>query len=415
MVRLLHLQNFSKSSQGKKKLKVKITRRCVIMFYFLFATFINGFAGTPVNGVTDFNNLYTCSFVDLTGIQSAGATGLSATNVDGYDFKIFSLNNTADCGIGIEPFTGQTAMVYGYTENGISTVDSLEITSNGMPYFDLQSVDISMDNSALTSRNVTLTGYHNGSLVPGATLTISLGAASSGTLLTTFDVSSNTAFIGIDKFTIVVPGSDVGAIGVDNVNAINFRSSILPLTLISFSGKSNSGGIQLNWNTTNEINSSSFAIERSLNGTDFKDIGNVRADVSRETSLHNYVFQDIISGLNSAYYYRLKLADYDGNFSYSGIIKVNCSGRQQVYFIYPNPVTSQLLHLRIPPETDGEIKVLTISAEGKILGSSRFTNTVNSQENYFNVQVSQLPAGTYHLQINELKTGLITTLQFVKQ
>ena len=384
------------------------------LLFFCFASIMSdvSFAGTPVNGVTDFNNLYSGSFVDLTGTQSAGSTGLPANNVDGYNFKIFSLNNNADCGIGIEPFTGQTAMVYGYTSNGNSYVDSLEISSNGLTYFDLQSVDISIDDNALTSRSVTLKGYHNGNPVAGATLTITLGAASSGTLLTTFNVSSNAAFVGVDKFTITVPGTDVGAIGVDNVNAINFRSSVLPLTLVSFTGKSVTKGIQLEWSTSNQVNTSDFEIDRSTDGITFENIGQVQANNSQATT-HTYTFEDDNTAAAPAYFYHLKMTDQDGRFMYSPTIKINFPAYANGYSIYPNPVTTGTLHLKIRRGIVGEIQITIIATDGKTL-YKKIMNTANISNNNIDIPVSQLSPGEYRLCITGIKSGLVTSLQFVK-
>ena len=395
---------FTKNEFGKK---------LFLIISFLFGAFTASYATTPVDGVTNFDNLYTCSFVDLTGIQSAGATGLAANDVDGYNFKIFSLNNIADCGIGIEPFTGQTAIVYGYSESGQSLVDSLEISSNGLNYFDLQSVDITWDNGTTASRNITLTGYHNGNPVAGATLTMSLQAASGGGLLATFDVSSNSAFVGIDKFTITVPGTDVGAIGVDNINAINFRSTVLPLTLTSFTGKPLSNGIQLNWNSGNEFNVSSFGIERSTDGISFENIGNVLVNTTGTGAAHTYTYIDANAASNSAYFYRLKMKDHDGHFTYSSTVKINSSAFAKRYSIYPNPVTSGVLHLKVPPGTSGEIKIAVISNDGKELDKKIF-NTGNVSGNYIDIPVNRLLPGVYRLRINEIKTGVLTTLQFVK-
>ena len=104
-----------------------------------------GWFATPVNGNTDFNSLYSGSFVDLTGIQSAGGAGLVASNVAGYDFRLLATSNAVDCGIGIEPFTGQTALVYGYTNSGATNLAALEISSNDSKIFDLQSIGITVD------------------------------------------------------------------------------------------------------------------------------------------------------------------------------------------------------------------------------------------------------------------------------
>ena len=111
MAKILHPSSMNALRPVFKKNLSLRSLTCIIAF-LLCAT---SFAGTPVSGTTTFNEFG--GFVDLTGggMSTAGASGLSATNVDGYDFKLFSDNNSADCGIGIEPFTGETPLVYGYS------------------------------------------------------------------------------------------------------------------------------------------------------------------------------------------------------------------------------------------------------------------------------------------------------------
>ena len=99
--------------------------------------------------------------------------------------------------------------------------------------------------------------------------------------------------------------------------------SVLPVTLLDFSGKLNGTKVDLNWKTANEMNTDHFTVERSNDGINFIPIGNVKAKGSLST-VTNYDLVDPIpiKGLN---YYRLKMVDLDGSFVYSKtiIIRIN--------------------------------------------------------------------------------------------
>lgn len=403
----IHDLAVSKSNTGKKNSK-NLFLQNLFFIACLCLMSARGFADTPANGVTDFNSY--SGFVDLTGVKSAGATGLKATNVKGYDFTLFSLNNNADCGIGIEPFTGQTPMVYGYSNSGISLVNALEVSSNGLTYFDLNAVDISMDNGALTARSVTLTGYKGGSAVPGATLTITLQAASKGALLTTFTVSTNSAFKGIDRFRISVPGTDVGAIGVDNINAVNFTSAPLPLTLVSFTGKSVNTGIQLSWNTDNEINTQSFEVQKA-NGIVFSSVGKVAA--GNAATGNSYTYEDQFPQSAGNYFYRLKIKDRDGKVTYSPVINIKFNTATKGYSLFPNPLTGDQLHIKLPASQAGSLRVSIATMNGKVV-DKKIIHIEGLSTDHFTLWVKTLPAGIYQLQLTEMKTGYTTYLQFVK-
>jgi hypothetical protein len=117
---------------------------------------------------------------------------------------------------------------------------------------------------------------------------------------------------------------------------------ILPLNLISFSGKVINQSTTLNWQTANELNTQSFDIERSLDGKKFEQIGSIASKNSSE--LQNYSFIDKNSALTNSdiLYYRLKMIDLDGKFSYSKIVAVSLEKENSIN-ISPNPTNGKAL------------------------------------------------------------------------
>lgn len=377
----------------------------IVMLSFISAI---AYSDTPLNGITDFNSYI--GWHDLTGPQTAGTTGLKAANIKGYDFTLFSLNNKPDCGIGIESFTGQTPMVYGFSYNGDSYLSSLKVSSNGLRYFDLKAVDISMDNIALNQRDVTITGYRKGKAIPGATLTIKLNAASSGALLTTYNVASNDAFKNIDAFVISVPGTNVGAIGVDNINAVNFTDEALPLTLVSFTGLAISDGTLLNWKTANEVNTQDFQVQRGLYNV-FTTVGKISAVNSPNNNTYSYT--DYFSNSAEKVYYRLKITDNDGHATFSPVITIKVSDVNKTYSLYPNPLTGNLLYIKIPSAHVGSLKIKVATMGGKIV-EERVIQADGLSSNQIPLNVKTLVTGVYQVQLIEEKTGKVTVLQLVK-
>lgn len=94
----------------------------------------------------------------------------------------------------------------------------------------------------------------------------------------------------------------------------------LPVELTNFLSYSleETNEVQLVWETASEINNRHFEIEHSLDGRDFKIIGNVEGNGSTSLNqkysfIHNTPFQ----GNN---YYRLKQVNYDLSYEYSDVI-----------------------------------------------------------------------------------------------
>lgn len=86
-------------------------------------------------------------------------------------------------------------------------------------------------------------------------------------------------------------------------------------------GKEFGIGIMLKWSTSIEVNNAMFVIERSTDGIDYENIGNVNGKGTTE-DVSEYNFLDV-NASKSKLYYRLKQMDIDGSFSYSDIIALD--------------------------------------------------------------------------------------------
>lgn len=403
---LLHRRHFDRL----KGLFLSGRRYTGILSSLLLFGSLHCLAGPPSTGNTSFDDLYSGTFVDLTGIQAAGSTGLTAADVDGYDFTVFSSNNNVDCGIGIEPFTGETALVYGYSETGSSLLTAFEVSVNGSQAFNLHSIDICWDNGTLDIRSVTLTGYKGGSPVGGATLSENVEAASGGGPLVTFDVSSITAFQDVDMVRITVPGSDIGAIGVDNVNI----NSLLPLKLLSFNGEANTGGVALSWETSDEVNTAAFEIQRAADPLAFATIGTVPA-IAHSTSLVNrYHYQDGEPSGTAARYYRLKMEDLDGRFTYSPVLKISPGPAQGPLGVCPNPCIGDRLYVRISKSAGYPLSITILNMTGQAVLRKMF-GADDIGANIFHLDIGPLHPGIYALQIRNGDGSFQKSYTFMKQ
>jgi choice-of-anchor B domain-containing protein len=115
-------------------------------------------------------------------------------------------------------------------------------------------------------------------------------------------------------------------------------SGPLPVGLKTFTAtQQDDDAVRLDWATTQEQNSQSFEIQRSLDGEEFSPIGIVGAAGFSET-LRKYSFIDMDprEGIN---YYRLKQTDFDGKYQFSEIRSVEFSG-QSFISVFPTLLPS---------------------------------------------------------------------------
>jgi hypothetical protein len=112
-------------------------------------------------------------------------------------------------------------------------------------------------------------------------------------------------------------------------------SAPLPLNLISFKAKLNQEKqTELNWETSAERNVSHFEIEKSIDGKMFDQIGKTYTqNTGNEANNYDYLDRNTNIGLN---YYRLKMVDKDGKYSFSPLEYVNLK-ENFITELYPNP------------------------------------------------------------------------------
>jgi len=168
-----------------------------------------------------------------------------------------------------------------------------------------------------------------------------------------------------------------------------------PIELLGFNAKQERETVSLAWATATEVNNDYFVIEHSLDGENFREIGNVDG-AGTTTRQVNYTFEhvDAFFGKN---YYRLKQIDFDGQFSYSDIEEVSfISQKDDNIRVSPNPFTDEIsIQLSQPNETEIVVKILDIS--GRIIQSSNITRNQAQTR----LLLSELDSGMYFLQIGE--------------
>jgi sugar lactone lactonase YvrE len=172
-------------------------------------------------------------------------------------------------------------------------------------------------------------------------------------------------------------------------------TGVLPLNLLSFTGTKNNSGNLLEWKTANEINTKAFTIERSNDGINFIGIGNVNASGNVNA---NYNFTDA-DKYNGIVYYRLKMIDVDGRFTYSNIIKLSTLNLQ-LSTLYPNPV-KDIATLQIGDRTLLNTQANIIDVNGRTI------KTILIKNNFEILDMSGLPSGLYILKLSNGETQKI--------
>jgi hypothetical protein len=177
-------------------------------------------------------------------------------------------------------------------------------------------------------------------------------------------------------------------------------ATLLPIKLNSFSAKLYENETVLHWQTAQEINSSHFEIERSIDGISFIKVGSTNA-FGNSTNKKDYEHTDKLPATAtvqslSKIYYRLKSVDLDGRFTHSEIVTILLSKKMEGLIVFPSPAKEKL-NIQTTNITAGKGIIDIIDCNGKIVlkKETNFSTGINS----FSVNVSFLKTGNYYLRL----------------
>jgi hypothetical protein len=164
----------------------------------------------------------------------------------------------------------------------------------------------------------------------------------------------------------------------------------LPLNLLEFTVKSTEKGNQLNWKTSNEVNTSNFEVERSENANEFEKIGLIKANKGEIYEFIDHL--SLIAYSSALIYYRLKMNDLDGKYTYSKILSIkNETKIRDEIRIFPNPASDVLF------VENAKSNFVEIS---NVLGQTEKYNLLKNNELKSSINVTMLPEGMYFIKVD---------------
>lgn len=202
------------------------------------------------------------------------------------------------------------------------------------------------------------------------------------------EVGTSTATTSLTEIAATTTGSP----WANEATVAAVCENVLPLNLIRFTLAKNGSSNILSWSTSAEINTAYFEIQRSVNNISFEAIGKVAA--GKKTAQNNYHFTDA-RPFNGTNFYRLKITDVDGKFTYSPILQ-SANTKVLDIAIYPNPVKDRIV-LNINSKTKTSFNVSVTDMQGRIL----ITTVVNVDEGISKREItaSALKQGTYFVRM----------------
>jgi PKD repeat protein len=180
---------------------------------------------------------------------------------------------------------------------------------------------------------------------------------------------------------------------IDSVGCI-----LLPINLLSFEGQNSGQFNELYWQTELEINKDYFTVEKSQNGANWTYLGKVNS-LGNTIQNTNYTLVDETPFETT--YYRLKIVDLDGSFSYSNVIVVRKMNHEDTKVrIYPNP-TDDKINLQFPVGywSENPLEIILYNTLGEIVLSK--VVPISKQKNTFVLEMNKMVDGIYLLTVHQ--------------
>jgi hypothetical protein len=235
------------------------------------------------------------------------------------------------------------------------------------------------------------------------------------------DASANAADWSVPAGSSLPDGGSPGRIVVSGYarrnNLTNFSqfgigvtSVPLPLTLLSFSGSKENNRHLLRWETTDEINTDQFIVERSsVSNSGFIPITSIKANGTVGVR-SNYRAYDY-TPLQGDNFYRLKMIDQDATFQYSGIILLRRESTD-LLTVYPNPVAGSTLQLSYSSSVKGYGVLQITDMSGKVI-TQRAVSFVTGI-NLYELPIHVFARGSYRVSL-WVNGNQIQTIPFIRQ
>jgi hypothetical protein len=184
--------------------------------------------------------------------------------------------------------------------------------------------------------------------------------------------------------------------------AVGYEINPLPVELLSFEGELVEGATQLDWQTTREVNSLLFEVQRSTSPSQgFQSLGAIEA-AGNSSTLQDYSYLDRDLPNAPVLYYRLKQVDLDGSAEFSKVVAVRPSNTlpndAPLWQVGPNPTNGRNLQINGLHKEAHQTTARLISADGRVL--FRSSGELPQVEARLAQRLNELPAAPYMLHLS---------------
>ena len=193
--------------------------------------------------------------------------------------------------------------------------------------------------------------------------------------------------------------------GCSDTIQINYTAPcILPILLQQFDVSYAKPAINLRWITQTETNNHHFEIERSPDGINFEKISTVPGAINSVTVKYYYLQDNNFPRLRTLFY-RLKLVNTNGDYSYSSVRSVTIPDQDitalSIENVIPNPVKDMAtIKVYAAEDINAWIRITNVLGKQVLIMDKHLIKGINQ----FTIDMNGYTSGLYLLEISDDKT-----------
>jgi hypothetical protein len=165
-------------------------------------------------------------------------------------------------------------------------------------------------------------------------------------------------------------------------------------------------GNLVTWEVASEVAISSYELERSNNGSEFKLL--VQKESGNQASFARYEWTDG-QPFATRNYYRIKALDASGNYRYSNTVLVDRTTQKPEVRVYPTTVTNKTITVNVTASESGNWGLTLTNTLGQVVFARNLVHGGGQSTQAVDLSKAQLVPGIYILNIRKGQELLHTT------
>ena len=185
----------------------------------------------------------------------------------------------------------------------------------------------------------------------------------------------------------------------------------LPVTYTRINAYQQVNDISVDWTVENEINTSKYEVEKSIDASNFTKVNTtIATGTNSSTTDYKWLDKNPVNGNN---YYRIRSVSLDGKFEYSKTVVVNISKGSSGIRIYPNPVTEGIIGAEFKNMAGGIYKTRLLNSLGQTILVKQVNHAGGTSMEYIKPDYKLL-SGIYQLEVTAPDKTITTIKVIVK-